>query len=178
MGTVMAVCTSDRKGVQKRPVDHVDVKVDWGIEGDAHAGHWHRQVSLLCHESIEDFKARGAKVKDGDFGENLIVAGLDLKHMPLGTQLTCGDGVVMELTQIGKECHTHCAIYYAMGECIMPHEGTFCRVLHGGRICPGDQIEVTHVPTEEEQAAVAAYAKEQAALYERRLAEAGVKPRA
>lgn len=178
MGTVRSVCTSERKGVQKRPVDHVDVKEDWGIEGDAHAGRWHRQVSLLGYESIEDFKARGAEVQDGDFGENLIVEGFDLKHLPLGTQFTCGDGVVLELTQIGKECHTHCAIYYAMGECIMPHEGTFCRVLHGGTIRPGDSIEMTHAPTEEEQAEVGAYAREQAAIYERQLAAAGVKPRA
>ncbi len=164
MGTIKAVCTSDVKGVQKQAVDHVDIKEDWGIEGDAHAGHWHRQVSLLGFESIEDFKARGAQVEDGAFGENLIVEGFDLKSLPLGTQFTCGDGVVLELTQIGKECHSHCAIYYAMGECIMPHEGTFTRVIHGGTVRPGDAIEITHNPTAEEVAQVTAYAQAQAAL--------------
>ena len=163
MGTIRAICTSDVKGVQKHAVDHVDIDEDWGIEGDAHAGYWHRQVSLLSYESIEDFKARGAEVEDGSFGENLIVEGFDLKHLPLGTQFTCGNGVVLQLTQVGKECHSHCAIYYAMGECIMPHEGVFCRVLHGGTVRPGDPIEVTRVPTSDEIARVTAYAQAQAA---------------
>ena len=111
MGTIHAVCTSDRKGIQKTPQASVELKEDWGIEGDAHAGKWHRQVSLLGFEAIEDFKDRGADVSDGAFGENLIVEGFDLKHLPLGTQFTTSGGVELELTQIGKECHTHCAIY-------------------------------------------------------------------
>lgn len=163
MGTVMAVCTSDRKGIQKEACDAVEIKPDWGIEGDAHAGQWHRQVSLLSYESIEAFKERGADVHDGSFGENIIVSGFDLKKLPLGTRFTCGDGVELELTQIGKECHSHCAIYYTMGECIMPHEGVFCRVITGGTVKPGDPIEITHNPTPEETAQVTAYATAQAA---------------
>ena len=157
MGTVKAVCTSDRKGIQKLPHEAVELKPDWGIVGDAHAGQWHRQVSLLSFESIEDFKARGAQVDNGSFGENLVVEGFDLKSLPLGTRFSCGDGVELELTQIGKECHTHCAIYYTMGECIMPHEGVFTRVVSGGTVRPGDPIEIIHTPTPEETAQVEAY---------------------
>ena len=157
MGTVKAVCTSDRKGIQKLPHEAVELKPDWGIVGDAHAGQWHRQVSLLSFESIEDFKARGAQVNDGSFGENLVVEGFDLKSLPLGTRFSCGDGVELELTQIGKECHAHCAIYYTMGECIMPHEGVFTRVVSGGTVRPGDPIEIIHTPTPEETAQVEAY---------------------
>ena len=158
MGTIHAICTSDRKGIQKTPQASVELKEDWGIEGDAHAGKWHRQVSLLGFEAIEDFKDRGADVSDGAFGENLIVEGIDLKHLPLGTRFTTSGGVELELTQIGKECHTHCAIYYSMGECIMPHEGVFVRVLKGGTVHPGDTIEITRNPTPEQTAEVAAYA--------------------
>ena len=158
MGTIHAVCTSDRKGIQKTPQASVELKVDWGIEGDAHAGKWHRQVSLLGFEAIEDFKDRGADVSDGAFGENLIVEGFDLKHLPLGTRFTTSGGVELELTQIGKECHTHCAIYYSMGECIMPHEGVFVRVIKGGAVHLGDTIEITRNPTPEQTAEVAAYA--------------------
>jgi MOSC domain-containing protein YiiM len=163
MGTIKAVCTSDRKGIQKEARDAVEIREDWGIADDAHAGAWHRQVSLLSYESIEDFKARGAEVVDGSFGENLIVEGFDLKRLPLGTRFTTSGGVELELTQIGKECHSHCAIYYTMGECIMPHEGVFTRVLHGGTVKPGDGIEITHKPTSDETAAVAAYAAASAA---------------
>ena len=158
MGTIHAVCTSDRKGIQKTPQASVELKEDWGIEGDAHAGKWHRQVSLLGFEAIEDFKDRGADVSDGAFGENLIVEGFDLKHLPLGTRFTTSGGVELELTQIGKECHAHCAIYYSMGECIMPHEGVFVRVIKGGAVHPGDTIEITRTPTPEQTAEVAAYA--------------------
>ena len=157
MGIVKAVCTSDRKGIQKRPCAEVRLRPDWGIDGDAHAGAWHRQVSLLSYESIEDFKGRGAQVDDGAFGENLVVEGFDLKALPLGTRFSCGDGVELELTQIGKECHTRCAIYYSMGECIMPHEGVFVRVVSGGTVRPGDAIEIVHTPTPEETAQVEVY---------------------
>ena len=141
MGTVKAVCISSVKGVQKEPVSSITLMKDHGIMGDAHAGPWHRQVSLLSFDSIEAFKARGASVEDGAFGENIIVEGFDLDKLPLGTKFTCGD-VVLELTQVGKECHAHCAIYHQVGDCIMPREGVFTRVLHEGVITPGDQIEI------------------------------------
>ena len=118
MGTVKAVCVSEAKGVQKSDVGSAAIEADFGIVGDAHAGKWHRQVSLLSFESIEDFKARGAEVVDGSFGENLIIEGIDVKALPIGTKLACND-VRMEITQIGKECHSHCAIYHRMGDCIM-----------------------------------------------------------
>ena len=142
MGTIHAVCTSDRKGIQKTPQASVELKEDWGIEGDAHAGKWHRQVSLLGFEAIEDFKDRGADVSDGAFGENLIVEGFDLKHLPLGTRFTTSGGVELELTQIGKECHNDCAIKKATGKCVMPTEGIFCEVVIPGRVQKGDQITV------------------------------------
>ena len=141
MGTIKAVCTSDVKGIQKSETDSVELRPDWGIEDDAHAGKWHRQVSLLSYEKIEDFKARGADVVNGSFGENIIVEGFDLKSLPIGTRFRSGD-TVLELTQIGKECHAHCAIYHKMGDCIMPREGVFCKVIEGGTIRPGDDIEI------------------------------------
>lgn len=143
MGMVKAVCTSNVKGIQKSEQDFIDLRENWGIEEDAHAGAWHRQVSLLSFEQIEAFKARGAQVGNGAFGENIIVEGFDLKSLPLGTRFMCGDAE-LELTQIGKECHAHCAIYHKMGDCIMPREGVFCRVLHGGRISPGDEITIAN----------------------------------
>ena len=139
MGTVKAVCTSSVKGIQKSEVDSVEFSAGWGIKDDAHAGDWHRQVSLLPYETIEDFKARGADVSNGSFGENIIVEGFDLKSLPVGTRFRSGN-VVLELTQIGKECHARCAIYHKMGDCIMPREGVFCKVLQGGTIRPGDEI--------------------------------------
>ena len=142
MGVVKAVCTSSVKGVQKTEVESVVLVPDFGIAGDAPAGNWHRQVSLLAQEPIDAFKARGAHVQNGSFGENRIVEGLgDLKTYPLGTRFACGDAI-LELTQIGKECHSHCAIYYTMGECIMPHEGVFTRVIEGGTVTAGTPIEV------------------------------------
>ena len=141
MGKVIAVCTSPEKGTQKRNVGTARFVEDWGIEGDAHAGKWHRQVSLLSHEQVEDFRRRGAAVADGAFGENLVVEGYDFKTLPIGTRFRCGD-VVLELTQVGKQCHTHCAIYKAMGECIMPREGVFARVIRGGTISVGDELTV------------------------------------
>jgi MOSC domain-containing protein YiiM len=141
MGTVKAVCTSEIKGIQKSEQPSIELKVDWGIDGDAHAGKWHRQVSLLSYEKIEDFKAKGADVINGSFGENIIVEGFDLKSLPIGTKFRSGD-VELELTQIGKECHAHCAIYHKMGDCIMPREGVFCKVLKGGVITQGDPIDI------------------------------------
>lgn len=141
MGIVKAVCTSEIKGIQKSETDSIVLKPDWGIESDAHAGHWHRQVSLLSYEKIQEFNERGAGVGNGAFGENIVVEGFDLKSLPIGTRFKSGD-VVLELTQIGKECHAHCAIYHKMGDCIMPREGVFCKVIEGGRISPGDSMEV------------------------------------
>jgi molybdopterin adenylyltransferase len=143
MGKVLAVCLSEKKGTLKTPAESVDLIPDWGIRGDAHAGHWHRQVSLLSSERIEEFRKRGAPVKYGDFGENIVVSGFDLKKLPVGTELQIGPAL-LEVTQIGKECHSHCAIYKVMGDCIMPREGIFAVVKRGGVIRPGD--EVTAVP--------------------------------
>lgn len=140
-GTVMAVCTSEVKGVAKRDVGKATLLVQHGIEGDAHAGSWHRQISLLCHERVEEFRQSGAQVEDGAFGENLLVQGIDFKMLPVGTRLRCGT-VLLEVTQIGKECHAHCAIYHQVGDCIMPREGVFARVLQGGQIAKGDVLYV------------------------------------
>ena len=141
MGNVIAVCTSPAKGTQKTNVGTAQFQEDWGIVGDAHAGKWHRQVSLLSWDKIEAFRSRGAEVREGDFGENLVVSGIDFRALPIGTKFRCND-VVLELTQIGKQCHAHCAIYHQMGDCIMPREGVFCKVLAGGTIAPGDLIEI------------------------------------
>ena len=141
MGNVIAVCTSEQKGTQKKNVGSAKFIEDWGIENDAHAGHWHRQVSLLSHDRVEEFRARGAQVEDGAFGENLVVAGYDFKAMPIGTKFKCND-VLLELTQVGKQCHAHCEIYNVMGDCIMPREGVFTKVLHGGTISVGDTLTV------------------------------------
>ncbi len=141
MSKVIAVCISEKKGTQKHPVDVAHVVEDWGIQNDAHAGKWHRQVSLLSHDKIEAFRARGAEVTDGAFGENIIVDGIDFATLPIGTKFYCND-VVLELTQIGKECHNGCEIFKKMGECIMPKQGVFTRVLHGGDIRPGDEFRM------------------------------------
>ena len=141
MGKIMAVNISEKKGTQKVNVHSAKVIEDFGIEKDAHAGKWHRQVSLLSYQKIEDFKAKGAPVEDGAFGENLIVQGIDCRSLPVGTKLACND-VILEVTQIGKQCHSGCEIFKIMGDCIMPREGIFTRVLHGGVISEGDTIEV------------------------------------
>lgn len=139
MGKVKAVCVSRRKGTQKTEVGRAVFVKDWGIEGDAHGGRWHRQVSLLGSEKIDAFRARGAQAAYGAFGENLVVEGFDFRAMPVGSLLRCG-AVLLELTQIGKECHAHCAIYHQVGDCIMPREGVFARVLEGGVISVGDEM--------------------------------------
>ena len=141
MGTVKAVCISEKKGTPKKNIGEALFIEDYGVEKDAHAGKWHRQVSLLSYESIEDFKNRGAVVEDGAFGENLIVSGFDFKKLPVGTRFICGD-VVLEMTQIGKQCHKGCAIQKITGDCIMPREGVFARVLKGGRISVGDEMRI------------------------------------
>ena len=141
MGEVMGICISKKRGTAKVEVEEANLIEDFGIEHDAHAGNWHRQVSLLSFETREAFKARGAEIDDGAFGENIIVSGIDLIHLPVGTQIKSGD-VLLEVTQIGKECHSHCEIYHRMGECVMPTNGIFTRVLHGGKLKKGDQIKV------------------------------------
>lgn len=141
MGKVIATCLSEKKGTQKRNVHSVTLLEDFGIENDAHAGKWHRQVSLLSYDKIQKFKERGAEVVDGDFGENLVVEGIDFKTLPIGTKFACND-VVLELTQIGKECHHGCQIFQKMGDCIMPREGVFAVVLKGGVINEGDELKV------------------------------------
>ena len=139
MGKVIAVCISPEKGTQKTAVAEGSFIEDYGIEGDAHAGKWHRQVSLLSYDKIEAFRQRGARVENGAFGENLVVEGIDFSALPVGTRLACGN-VVLEITQIGKECHHGCAIFQQMGDCIMPREGVFAKVIRGGKICPGDEM--------------------------------------
>lgn len=141
MGSIVAVCVSTKKGVAKKPVGQAVLATQHGIEGDAHAGPWHRQVSLLSWQAITAFKARGAKVADGCFGENLIVDGIDLAALPVGTRLA-GREFLLEVTQIGKECHSHCQIFHTMGECIMPTQGIFTRVLRGGTVRPGDSLDI------------------------------------
>ena len=141
MGKIIAVCTSEKKGVQKKAVDEITLVPDYGIEGDAHAGKWHRQVSLLSYERVQEFNDLGAGVDHGAFGENLIVEGYDLKTIPVGTIFEC-NGVVLEITQIGKECHSHCAIHKKMETCIMPTNGIFAKVIKGGTIKAGDEIVI------------------------------------
>ena len=146
-GKVLAVCTSAQKGTQKQPVAEITLQEDWGIVGDAHAGHWHRQVSLLAYEKIEEFRKRGADVAFGAFGENIVCEGFDLRTLPVGTRFQIGD-CLLELSQIGKACHSHCEIYKVVGDCIMPREGVFTIVLKGGVIKPGDEITLIEADPE------------------------------
>jgi MOSC domain-containing protein YiiM len=143
-GTIEAVCISKNKGERKTPVPKATLLPNHGIEGDAHAGEWHRQVSFLARESIEKMQRLGLSVDAGDFAENITTSGVDLPSLPVGTKLRVGEAL-MEVTQIGKECHTRCAIYYQAGDCVMPKEGIFARVLQGGGIKPGDVLEVIGV---------------------------------
>ena len=141
MGKINAICISERRGTSKKFVGSATFVTEFGIDGDAHAGDWHRQVSFLGQAEIDAFKARGAQVEAGAFGENIIVEGFAFKELAVGTRLRSGD-VFFEITQIGKECHAHCAIYKQVGDCIMPREGVFARVLHGGKISVGDELEL------------------------------------
>lgn len=147
MGKIVAICISRERGTQKTEIREAILKTDWGIEQDAHAGHWHRQVSLLSVSKIEEFRARGAKVAFGAFGENLVVEGFDLSRLPVGTKIRAGEAL-LELTQIGKECHSHCEIFQKMGDCIMPREGVFTKVIKGGRIRTGDEVTL-YLPEED-----------------------------
>ena len=138
---VVAVCISEKKGERKTPVPSVELREEHGIIGDAHAGEWHRQVSLLAHESIEKMQRMGLTVDSGDFAENITTSGIELFSLPVGTRLTIG-GTLLEVTQIGKECHTRCAIFYQAGDCVMPKEGIFVRVISGGTVKAGDRVEI------------------------------------
>ena len=138
MSKVLAIWISKHKGTLKNEVSEANFIEEFGIEGDAHAGKWHRQVSLLAFEKIDDFRNKGGNVDFGAFGENLVVDGIELHKLPVGQQLQVGE-VLLEVTQIGKECHDKCAIYYQVGECIMPKNGIFTRVLKGGKVKVGDQ---------------------------------------
>jgi len=144
-GAVVSVNVSPEKGTRKKPVGSAEFTFDRGITEDAHAGDWHRQVSLLAQESIDTMVEKGLDVGPGDFGENLTTKGLDLVSMPLGTRLSVGDSVVLEISQIGKECHDRCAIYYQAGDCVMPREGVFGVVLEAGRVADDDSIVVVEV---------------------------------
>jgi len=139
-GRVLAVCISEKKGERKTPVASVELRPDHGIVGDAHAGEWHRQVSLLAIESIRKMQNMGLDVDAGDFAENITSEGVDLVALPVGSQLKIGE-VLLEVTQIGKECHNRCAIYHQAGDCVMPKEGIFAKVITGGVTRSGDIIE-------------------------------------
>ncbi len=141
---IVSINTSAHKGTRKTPVadGHDTVIEQFGLASDAHAGHWHRQVSFLAAESIDTARARGLDVCEGDFGENFTTQGINLLSLPLGTQLKLGSEVLVEISQIGKVCHTRCAIYYLAGDCIFPHEGIFGVVLQGGEVHIGDDIQV------------------------------------
>lgn len=141
-GKVMAVCISPVRGVRKQEVSgRIRIVAGYGIEGDAHGGNWHRQISLLSYEKIADFNRLGGGVENGDFGENIVVTGIDLRNLPVGTRLRLPD-TLLEVTQIGKECHEHCQIYQRVGDCIMPREGIFAKVIEAGTVEKGDSIDV------------------------------------
>ena len=142
MGEIRALCLSEKRGTAKQATDRAFFITEYGIDGDAHAGDWHRQVSLLGLGEIEDFRARGADVEFGAFGENVVAEGFRFKELPVGTRLRVGQ-VFFEITQIGKKCHSHCEIFHRVGDCIMPREGVFARVLHGGCVTVGDTLEIT-----------------------------------
>lgn len=142
-GRVVSVNTSDKKGIRKKPAKEATLTTNYGIEGDAHASStWHRQVSLLSIESIRKMQDMGLNVNPGDFAENITTEGIDLPALPIGTQMTIGDAIQVEVSQIGKECHTRCSIYYLAGDCVMPKEGIFVKVLKGGKAKEGDEIIV------------------------------------
>lgn len=141
MPHVIATCISEKKGERKTPVEAVTLLQNHGIVGDAHAGDWHRQVSLLAEESIEKMRRLGLDVDSGDFAENITTSGIELVSLPIGTRLQVGEAL-LEVTQIGKECHTRCAIFYQAGDCVMPKEGIFAKVITGGVIRPEDKVRV------------------------------------
>ena len=141
---IVSIAMSKKKGTRKVQVDQASLIQDHGLEGDAHAGPWHRQVSFLASESIEKAKKKGLHVTYGDFAENVVTSGINWQKVPVGAMVFLGDSAIVKITQIGKECHNKCAIYYLAGDCIMPREGIFARVLKGGKIHCGDMIRIMH----------------------------------
>jgi MOSC domain-containing protein YiiM len=143
MAEVLAVCISEVRGICKHPVEQIHLIPDHGIQGDAHAGHWHRQVSLLAQESVDGMQSKitTVQLKPGDFAENVLTRGIDLKSLPVGARLRIGSALC-EVTQIGKECHADCAIRQQVGDCVMPREGIFVKVLTEGDVRPGDSVEL------------------------------------
>ena len=141
MGKIVSLNISREKGVNKEPVESVEVKIDHGIVGDAHAGDWHRQISLLAEESIDFMRAKGLELTPGAFAENITTEGIDLAHLPIGTRMGSGE-VVLEVTQIGKKCHQGCAIFKQVGDCIMPREGIFTKVIVPGTLRRGDSLDI------------------------------------
>jgi len=141
-GKVLAVNTSEKKGTKKTNIQSCAILKDFGLEGDAHAGPWHRQVSLLANESIEKMKAKGLNVSYGDFAENITTEGVDLVHLPIGTEIHIGSSILLRVSQIGKVCHERCAIYYQAGDCVMPKEGIFAEVVSDGEVKVGDEIVI------------------------------------
>lgn len=146
-GIIKAVCLSEVKGTEKRPVASVTLIANHGLSGDAHAGNWHRQVSLLSADKVDEFNARGGKAEIGAFGENILVSGIDFKSLPVGSILRAGE-VVLKMSQIGKECHSHCQIFHRVGDCIMPREGVFATVEHGGELHAGMELTVEPPPVD------------------------------
>ena len=141
VGTLAAICISLRKGTPKSSVPEAELVVGYGLQGDAHAGAWHRQVSLLADEDVETMRQAGLEVEPGAFGENLLTRGIDLTLATVGSTIRVGSSVLLEVTQRGKECHSPCAIGRRMGTCIMPQRGIFARVLEGGKVRVGDRVE-------------------------------------
>lgn len=139
-GKIIKVCMSEKKGTAKRPVKEITLAPNHGIVGDAHAGSWHRQVSLLARESHAVMLAKGARVRYGDFGENIVTEGIELTSLPVGTRLRMGESVLGRVTQIGKKCHARCQIFHTVGDCIMPREGIFIEILQGGVLTENDPV--------------------------------------
>lgn len=145
MAKVLAVCISLKKGEQKKEIDFGECIVDFGIKGDAHGGDWHRQISLLAKESVDEMRARGVTLENGDFAENIVTEGINLKGLPIGTRLLIGNDVILEVTQIGKECHSGCVIMQKAGKCVMPTDGIFAKVINPGNIKAEDEIVIQYV---------------------------------
>ena len=143
MAKIIAVCVSEKKGEKKKTIKEGVLKEEYGLIGDAHAdSSWHRQVSMLSQSSVDKMQALGVDVGPGDFAENLTIEGMDLFSLPIGTRFSVGQDIILEMTQIGKECHDRCAIYQQVGTCIMPTEGIFTRVIKGGKVRSGDEVKI------------------------------------
>lgn len=142
---IKALCISEKRGTVKKNITEAEFIENYGIKGDAHAGNWHRQISLLSYDKVREFEKRGFILEDGAFGENILAEGIDLKQLPVGTRIE-SQSVVLEVTQIGKKCHSECEIFYRVGDCIMPREGIFAKVIKGGNLKVGDVLHVKTIP--------------------------------